>query len=112
MCIGPCIVVINDDEEPTRCYVVFYYTYERLNMFRAELCTSSGAHGYISDYHMDRLILRLLMVCGYVQVGWLSVWDEGYCSPYYRSPENDENVQKWSKIVGPYIPYGLFQNEG
>jgi hypothetical protein len=63
MCVGPCIVVINE-EEPARCYLVFYYTYERLNMFRAALCPSSRAHDYISDYDMDRLILRLLMVGG------------------------------------------------
>jgi hypothetical protein len=54
--------VINEEEEPTRCYLVFYYTYDRLNMFRAALCPSSGAHDYFCDYHMDRLILRLLMV--------------------------------------------------
>jgi hypothetical protein len=53
MCIGPCIVAINEEEEPTTCYLVFYYyTYDRLNMFRASLCPSSGAHDYISDYHM------------------------------------------------------------
>jgi hypothetical protein len=44
--------------------LAFYYTYERLNMFREELCPSSGAHDYISDYRMDHLILRLLMVGG------------------------------------------------
>jgi hypothetical protein len=55
------ITFLNEEEEPTRCYLVFYYTYERLNMFRAALCPSSGAHDYISDYHMDHLILRLLM---------------------------------------------------
>jgi hypothetical protein len=71
MCIGPCIVVINEDEEPNRCYLVFYYTYERLNMFRAALCPSSGAHDYISDYHMDHLVLRLLMVCR-LGAGWLA----------------------------------------
>jgi hypothetical protein len=56
--------VINEEEETTRCYFVFYYNYDRLNMFQAALCPSSGAHDYISDYHMDRLILRLLMVGG------------------------------------------------
>jgi hypothetical protein len=64
MCIGPYIVVINEEEEPPRCYLVFYYTYDRLNMFRAALCPSSGANDYISGYHIDRLILRLLMVGG------------------------------------------------
>jgi hypothetical protein len=53
MRIGPCIFVINEEEEPTRCYLVFYYTYERLNKFRAALCPSSGAHNYTSDYHME-----------------------------------------------------------
>jgi hypothetical protein len=61
MCIGPCIVVINVEEEPNRCYLMFHYTYDRLNMFPAALCPSSGAQDYNSDYHMDRLILRLLM---------------------------------------------------
>jgi hypothetical protein len=48
---------------------VFYYTYDRLNMFWAPLCPSSGAHDYTADYHMGRLILRLLMVGGLVQAG-------------------------------------------
>jgi hypothetical protein len=56
--------ILNEEEEETRCYLVFYYTYERLNMFRAALCPSSGAHDCISDYHMEGLILRLLMVGG------------------------------------------------
>jgi hypothetical protein len=63
-CIVPCIVVINEEEEPTKCYLVFYCTYDRLNMFRAALCPSSGDHEYISGYHMDFLTLRLLMVGG------------------------------------------------
>jgi hypothetical protein len=60
-----------EEEEPTGCYLVLYYTYERLNVFRAALCPSSGAHEYISEYHMDRLILRLLMVWR-LGAGWLS----------------------------------------
>jgi hypothetical protein len=61
MCVGPCIVVINE-EEPTRCYLVFYNTYDRLNKFQAPLRSSSGAHDYTADYHMGRLVLRLLEV--------------------------------------------------
>jgi hypothetical protein len=72
MCSGPCIVVINEEEEPTRCYLVFDYTYDRLNIFRAALCPSSGAHDCISDYHTDRLIRRLLMESVSVHVGWFS----------------------------------------
>jgi hypothetical protein len=57
--------MINEEEEgPTRCYLMFYYTYDRLNMFRAPLCPSSGAHDYTADYHMNCLILRLLMAGG------------------------------------------------
>jgi hypothetical protein len=57
--------LINEEEEgPSRCYLVLYYTYDRLNMFQAALCPSSGAHDYISDYLMDSLILRLLMIGG------------------------------------------------
>jgi hypothetical protein len=61
MCIGPCVFVINEEEEeePTRCYLMFYCTCDRLNMFRAALCPSSGAHDYIPDYHMDRPILKV-----------------------------------------------------
>jgi hypothetical protein len=72
MCIGPCIVVINEEKKPNGCYLVFYYTYDRLNMFHAPLCPSSGAHYYIADYHLGRLVLRLLMVGGLVQAGWLN----------------------------------------
>jgi hypothetical protein len=44
-------------EEQTRYYLVFYFTYDMLNMFRAPLCPSSGAHDYIIVHHMERLIL-------------------------------------------------------
>jgi hypothetical protein len=39
-----------------------------------------STHDYTADYHMGHLILRLLVVGGLVQAGWLSVWAEGYCS--------------------------------
>jgi hypothetical protein len=51
-------------EEPTRCYLVFYCTFDMLNMFRVALCSSSGAHVCIAAYRMERLILGLLMVGG------------------------------------------------
>jgi hypothetical protein len=77
MCIVPCIYVINEEEEATRCYLVFYYTYDSLNMYRAPLCPSSGAHDYTTDYHIGCLILTLLMVGGLVQAVWVSVRAEG-----------------------------------
>ena len=36
------------------------YTYDRLNIFRALLCPSSGARDYDVDYHIGRLFLGLL----------------------------------------------------
>jgi hypothetical protein len=53
-----------EEEEPTICCLVSYYTCDGLNMFRAALCPSSGSHDYTADYHIDLLILRLLMVGG------------------------------------------------
>ena len=35
------------EEKPTRCHWMVYYTYNRLNMFRALLCPSSGARDYM-----------------------------------------------------------------
>jgi hypothetical protein len=55
---------LTEEEKPTRCYLACYCTYDRLSMFRAPPCPSSGAHDYTTDYHMGRLILSLLMVCG------------------------------------------------
>ena len=43
--------------------LMFYYTYDRLNMFRALLCPSSGAHDYSADYYMGRPV-------SWVAVGW------------------------------------------
>jgi len=37
MSIGPYIVVISEEYEPTGYYLLFYYTYDRLDMFRALL---------------------------------------------------------------------------
>jgi hypothetical protein len=52
-------------EDSVSTALVFYYTYDRLNMFQAPLCSSSGAHDYTVDCHIDRLVLRLLEVrCG------------------------------------------------
>jgi len=42
--------------------LIFYYIYDRLNIFRALLCPSSGAHDYSADYHMGRSVLGLLSV--------------------------------------------------
>jgi len=61
MCVGPCIVVITEEEELSRCYLLYCTSY-RLNMFRALLCPSSGAHDYNVDYHIGSL--------SWVAVGW------------------------------------------
>jgi len=44
MPIGPSIILKTEDQIPTRCHLLFYYDYVRRNMFRAPLCSSSGAH--------------------------------------------------------------------
>ena len=61
MRIGPCIVLITEEKEPNKCYLLFYCIYDKLNMFRALLCSSSGAHDYSADYHMGRPVLGLLL---------------------------------------------------
>ena len=43
-----------------RRYLLFYCTSYRINMFRALLCSSSGAHDYNVDYHIGRFVLSLL----------------------------------------------------
>ena len=48
-----------------------------LNMFRAPLHPSSGAHDDIVGYRIGRLVLELLLVGSYVQVGWMSFRTEG-----------------------------------
>ena len=60
MCIGPCIILITEEYNPTRCHLLLYYV--RLNMFRAPLCPSSGAHDDSVGYHIGRLVLELLLV--------------------------------------------------
>jgi hypothetical protein len=63
-CIGPCIILINEEQNPTRCHLLTYYAYVRLNMFRAPLLPSSGAHDDSVGYHIDRLVLELMLVGG------------------------------------------------
>jgi len=62
MCIGPCIVLINEEKNPTRCHLLLYYAYVMLNMFRAPLCPLSGDHDDSDGYHIGRLVLELLLV--------------------------------------------------
>jgi len=55
-----CIIVITEEQEPTRCYLLFYCTSYRLNMFQALLCPSLGARDYNADYHIGCFVLGLL----------------------------------------------------
>jgi hypothetical protein len=54
--------VLTEEKNPTRFHILFYYAYVRLNMFRAPLCPSSGAHDDSGGYHIGRLVLELLLV--------------------------------------------------
>ena len=56
----PCIIVITEEYEPTRCHLLFYCASYRLNIFRALLCPPSGARDYSVDYHVGRFVLGLL----------------------------------------------------
>jgi len=62
MCVGPCIILTTEEQNPTRCHLLLYYAYVRLNMFRAPLCPSSGAHIDSVGYHIGSLVLEFLLV--------------------------------------------------
>jgi len=51
-----------EEWSPTRCYFLLYYAYARLNIFRAPLCPSSGAHDDSVGYHIGHLVLEELLV--------------------------------------------------
>ena len=59
--------------KPTRCHLIFYCTYYRLNMFLALICPSSGARDYDVVYHIGRVFLGLLCVGSELRLGWSSV---------------------------------------
>jgi len=58
------VVITEESKKPTRCHLIFYCTFYRLNMFQALLCPSSGAGDYDVDYHIGRFFLGLLYVGG------------------------------------------------
>jgi len=62
MCVVPCIIVVTEEYEPTRCYLLLYCTSYRLNIFLALLCPSSAAHDFSVDHYMGRPVLGLLLV--------------------------------------------------
>jgi len=62
MCIGQCIILITEEQIPTRCHLLLYYAYVMFNVFRAPLCPSSGAHDDSVGYHIGRLVLGLLLI--------------------------------------------------
>jgi len=64
-----------------------------LNMFRALLCPSSGAHDYSADYHMGRLVLGLLLVGSYIQGGWIIVRAVGYSYSYNFEPTATQELE-------------------
>ena len=52
--IIPSSLDLNTVVSPTRCHLLLYYAYVRLNMFRAPLCPLSGAHDDSVGYHTGR----------------------------------------------------------
>jgi len=57
-------LIAEESKKPTRCYLIFYCTSYRLNMFRALLRPPSGARDYDVVYQIDRVLLGLLYVGG------------------------------------------------
>ena len=50
---------MRSEEKSTRCHWMFYCTYDKINMFRALLCSSSGARDYmcvITSYGLQCLV--------------------------------------------------------
>jgi hypothetical protein len=56
---------LNEEEEPTRCYLVlFFYTYDRLNMFQAPLCPLSGAYDLQEPKNQTaHVVINGIVVC-------------------------------------------------
>jgi len=50
-----------EELNPTRCHLLLFYAYVRLNRFRTPLRPSSGAHDDSVGYHIGRLVLELLL---------------------------------------------------
>ena len=69
---------LTEEQNPTRCLLLIYYAYVRLNMFRAPLCPSSGAHDDSVGYHIGRLVLELLLV-GKLSAGRMDECPDGCC---------------------------------
>jgi len=61
--------------------LIIYYVYVRLNMFRAPLCPSSGAHDDSVGHHIGRLVLELPLVGSLVQAEWMGVRAEILLQP-------------------------------
>jgi len=55
------VILVTEESKPTRWHLLLYYPYVRLNMFRAPLCPSSGAHNDSFGYHIGHLVLELLL---------------------------------------------------
>jgi transposase len=58
--------------DATHCFIA---TFAQINMFRALLCPSSGAHDYTASYNIWSKTPWLLVVGGQVQGGWLCFRD-------------------------------------
>ena len=67
------------EEKPTRCHWMVYCTYNMLNVFRALLCSSSGAETICVLLPPMVCSAWLLVIRGQVQCSRLCVQEEGCC---------------------------------
>jgi len=71
-------------------------------MFQALICPSSGTRDYDVDYHIGRVVLGLLYVGGYVQLGWSGVRVAGSsttCTSNIQQTKNDMTNMVINNIV-------------
>jgi len=102
ICIGPCIILITEEKNPTRCHLLLHYAYVRLNMFLALLCPSSGAHDDSVGYHIGRLVLELLLDFILQSLSSLRLFHILYnCS---QVPATDPHLQS-SYLLASSVPY-------
>ena len=79
----------NKGSKPTRCYTLFYWTCNLLNMFRARLCPSSGARDYTAS-----------MACGvwFLVAGGRKVRCKAPC--YASGVRDAVRLDSWLLVVG------------
>ena len=96
MCIGPCIIVIVEEQETNFMsqFIKFYFTSSMLNMFRTLIHPSSGACSFsiVSPYWLCVLVSMCVGVSVWL-VGVVSVWQaEAQATPKLQHTSKQEHT--------------------